>query len=195
MRLTSLACGNQHIWACDSKGGVYFRVGTQPLNPNLMLPAWITLEPPVQLAGVTLVSVHSSPNDQMLWALDSRWNVHVRTGITEEMPVGTDWEHVPGLQACQLALSTRTVWARCPNGDLARRYGITDKNPAGDYWKKIPGSVSCFTVTSSDELWAVGSSGCLLQRLTKTFSHSHNTQNNQAATSHPEELEDEWEVI
>lgn len=49
-----------------------------------------------QLAGVTLVSVHSSPNDQMLWALDSRWNVHVRTGITEEMPVGTDWEHVPG---------------------------------------------------------------------------------------------------
>lgn len=50
-----------------------------------------------------------------------------------------------GLQACQLALSTRTVWARCPNGDLARRYGITDKNPAGDYWKKIPGNVLCFT--------------------------------------------------
>ncbi|XP_031213561.1 tectonin beta-propeller repeat-containing protein 2 isoform X3 [Mastomys coucha] len=195
VRLTSLACGNQHIWACDSRGGVYFRVGTQPLNPSLMLPAWIMIEPPVQLAGVTLVSVHSSPNDQMLWALDSRWNVHVRTGITEEMPVGTDWEHVPGLQACQLALSTRTVWARCPNGDLARRYGVTDKNPAGDYWKKIPGSVSCFTVTSSDELWAVGPSGCLLQRLTKTFSHSHNIQNSQAATSHPEELEDEWEVI
>lgn len=195
VRLTSLACGNQHIWACDSRGGVYFRVGTQPLNPSLMLPAWIMIEPPVQLAGVTLVSVHSSPNDQMLWALDSRWNVHVRTGITEEMPVGTDWEHVPGLQACQLALSTRTVWARCPNGDLARRYGITDKNPAGDYWKKIPGSVSCFTVTSSDELWAVGSSGCLLQRLTKTFSHSHNPQNSQVASSHPEELEEEWEVI
>ncbi|XP_052040956.1 tectonin beta-propeller repeat-containing protein 2 isoform X2 [Apodemus sylvaticus] len=195
VRLTSLACGNQHIWACDSRGGVYFRVGTQPLNPSLMLPAWIMIEPPVQLAGITLVSVHSSPNDQMLWALDSRWNVHVRTGITEEMPVGTDWEHVPGLQACQLALSTRTVWARCPNGDLARRYGVTDKNPAGDYWKKVPGSVSCFTVTSSDELWAVGPSGCLLQRLTKTFSHSHNTQNSQAATAHPEELEDEWEVI
>ncbi|KAL1790712.1 tectonin beta-propeller repeat-containing protein 2 isoform X1 [Sigmodon hispidus] len=196
VRLTSLACGNQHIWACDSKGGVYFRVGTQPLNPSLMLPAWIMIEPPVQPAGVTLVSVHSSPNDQMLWALDSRWNVHVRTGITEEMPVGTDWEHVPGLQACQLSLSNRTVWARCPNGDLARRYGITDKNPAGDYWKKIPGTVSCFTVTSSDELWAVGSPGCLLQRLTKTFSHSHNTQkSSQASTSHPEDLEDEWEVI
>uniref|UniRef100_A0A8D2D1C5 Tectonin beta-propeller repeat containing 2 n=1 Tax=Sciurus vulgaris TaxID=55149 RepID=A0A8D2D1C5_SCIVU len=196
IKLTSLACGSQHIWACDSRGGVYFRVGTQPLNPSLMLPAWIMIEPPVQPAGVTLVSIHSSPNDQMLWALDSRWNVHVRTGITEEMPVGTDWEHVPGLQACQLALSTRTVWARCPNGDLARRYGVTDKNPAGDYWKKIPGNVSFFTVTASDELWAVGPPGFLLQRLTKTFSCSHGTQkSSQAATTHPEDLEDEWEVI
>lgn len=196
VKLTSLACGNQHIWACDSRGGVYFRVGTQPLNPSLMLPAWIMIEPPVQPAGVTLVSVHSSPNDQMLWALDSRWNVHVRVGVTEEMPVGTDWEHVPGLQACQLALSTRTVWARCPNGDLARRYGITDKNPAGDYWKKIPGNMACVTVTSSDELWAVGPPGCLLQRLTRTFSHSHSAQKSgQAAAPHPEELGEEWEVI
>ncbi|XP_017383555.1 tectonin beta-propeller repeat-containing protein 2 [Cebus imitator] len=196
VKLTSLACGNQHIWACDSRGGVYFRVGTQPLNPSLMLPAWIMIEPPVQPSGVSLISVHSSPNDQMLWVLDSRWNVHVRTGITEEMPVGTAWEHVPGLQACQLALSTRTVWARCPNGDLARRYGVTDKNPAGDYWKKIPGSVSCFTVTASDELWAVGPPGYLLQRLTKTFSHSHDTQkSSQSAMPHPEDLEDEWEVI
>ncbi|XP_005410808.1 PREDICTED: tectonin beta-propeller repeat-containing protein 2 isoform X2 [Chinchilla lanigera] len=320
VKLTSLACGNQHIWACDSRGGVYFRVGTQPLNPSLMLPAWITIEPPVQEgasrpqrrpedpgqastqpqleqsrqshvqggdardllelpwrepprpgesraqgdasqnadrpgaaprpspsrnppkpyctaglpeaesgthkspaapvwtsgiskhssgtcvnyetcstnqpAGVTLVSIFASPDDQMLWALDSRWNVHVRTGVTEEMPVGTSWEHVPGLQACQLALSTRTVWARCPNGDLARRYGITDKNPAGDYWKKIPGNALCFTVTSSDELWAVGPPGYLLQRLTRTFSHTHGTlRSGQAAAPHPEDLEDEWEVI
>lgn len=43
-----------------------------------------------------MVSIHSSPNDQMLWAIDSKWNVHVRVGITDEMPVGTDWEHVPG---------------------------------------------------------------------------------------------------
>ncbi|XP_069396507.1 tectonin beta-propeller repeat-containing protein 2 isoform X2 [Delphinus delphis] len=195
VKLMSLACGNQHVWACDSRGGVYFRVGTQPLNPSLMLPAWITIEPPVQPAGVALVSVHSSPSDQMLWALDSRWNVHVRVGITEEMPVGTDWEHVPGLQACQLALSARTVWARCPNGDLARRYGVTDRNPAGDYWKKIPGHVTCFTVTLSDELWAVGPAGSLLQRLTRTFSHSHGAPSSQATAPHPEDLDDEWEVI
>ncbi|XP_004376767.1 tectonin beta-propeller repeat-containing protein 2 [Trichechus manatus latirostris] len=197
IKLTSLACGNQHIWACDSRGGVYFRVGTQPLNPSLMLPAWIMIEPPVQPAGVILVSIHSSPNDQMLWAIDNKWNVHVRTGITDEMPVGTDWEHVPGLQACQLTLSTRTVWARCPNGDVARRYGVTDKNPAGDYWKKIPGNVSCVTVTAADELWAIGPPGYLLQRLTRTFSHSHGAQKGSlaTATTHPEDFEDEWEVI
>ncbi|XP_051478563.1 tectonin beta-propeller repeat-containing protein 2 isoform X2 [Apus apus] len=197
VRLISLTCGNQHVWACDSSGGIYFRVGTQPFNPNLMLPAWIMIEPPIQPVGINLVSIHSSPNDQMLWAIDSKWNVHVRVGITDEMPVGTDWEHVPGLQACQLAISTRTVWARCPNGDVARRYGITDKNPAGDYWKKIPGNVSRLTVTPLDELWAISTSGSLLQRLTKTFSHSHSLQksNDTSVLLHSDDFEDEWEVI
>ncbi|KFQ16598.1 Tectonin beta-propeller repeat-containing protein 2 [Leptosomus discolor] len=199
VKLISLTCGNQHVWACDTSGGIYFRVGTQPLNPSLMLPAWIMIEPPIQPVGINLVSIHSSPNDQMLWAIDSKWNVHVRVGITDEMPVGTDWEHVPGLQACQLAISTRTVWARCPNGDVARRYGITDKNPAGDYWKKIPGNMDnlCFAVTPLDELWAISASGSLLQRLTKTFSHSHGLQKNSdtSVLLHPDDFEDEWEVI
>ncbi|XP_030307651.1 tectonin beta-propeller repeat-containing protein 2 [Calypte anna] len=197
VKLINLTCGNQHVWACDSSGGIYFRVGTQPFNPSLMLPAWIMIEPPIQPVGINLVSIHSSPNDQMLWAIDSKWNVHVRVGITDEMPVGTDWEHVPGLQACQLAISTRTVWARCPNGDVARRYGITDKNPAGDYWKKIPGNVSRLTVTPLDELWAISTSGSLLQRLTKTFSHSHSLQKNNdtSVLLHTDDFEDEWEVI
>ncbi|KAH0620351.1 hypothetical protein JD844_020676 [Phrynosoma platyrhinos] len=210
VKLRSLACGNQHIWACDSSGGIYFRVGTQPLNPSLMLPAWIMIEPPIQIfvrinsvgnlyqLGDGLVqTVYSSPNDQSLWAIDSKWNIHVRIGITEEMPVGTDWEQIPGLQACELAISTRTVWARCPNGDIARRYGITDKNPAGDYWKKIPGNVSCLTATPQDELWAIGSSGNLLQRLTKTFYHSHTLQKhgNPSMSFHSDDFEDEWEVI
>lgn len=70
-------------------------------------------------------------------------------GSGERRPRGracTDGPRSPaGLQACQLALSARTVWARCPNSHLARRYGVTDKNPAGDYWKKVPGTVTCLT--------------------------------------------------
>uniref|UniRef100_A0A8B9RNL0 Tectonin beta-propeller repeat containing 2 n=1 Tax=Astyanax mexicanus TaxID=7994 RepID=A0A8B9RNL0_ASTMX len=142
LRLISFSCGSQNVWACDTSGMVHFRVGTQPLNPSMMLPAWICIEPPEQPVGVHLVRVQTSPNDRMLWALDSRGNVHVRTGITEEMPVGTAWEHIPGLQASQLVLSTRTAWVRCHNGEVARRYGISEKNPAGDYWKKVPGLVN-----------------------------------------------------
>ncbi|KAM4690537.1 tectonin beta-propeller repeat-containing protein 2 [Rhinophrynus dorsalis] len=194
VKLCSLSCGNQHIWACDTSGVVYFRVGTQPLNPSMMLPAWIMIEPPIQPVGISLVGVYSSPNDRMLWTLDNKCNVYVRVGITEEMPVGVDWEHVPGLQACQLALSARTVWARCPNGDIARRYGITEKNAAGDYWKKIPGNMAWLTVTPLDDLWAVGTTGYLLQRLTKTYSHYPNIPKNDSVLVHSD-FEDEWEVI
>ncbi|XP_028677327.1 tectonin beta-propeller repeat-containing protein 2 isoform X1 [Erpetoichthys calabaricus] len=197
IKLVSLSCGSQNVWACDVSGMVYFRVGTQPLNPSMMLPAWICIEPPEQPVGVHLIKIYTSPNDRMLWVIDNRGNVHVRTGITEEMPVGTIWEHVPGLQASHLAVSRRTVWVCCPNGDLARRYGITDKNPAGDYWKKIPGCVTCLTVTPLDELWAVSQNGCLIQRLTKTFRQDNSSTKPGAGVmaAHSEDLEDEWEVI
>ncbi|KAI1895017.1 hypothetical protein AGOR_G00101940 [Albula goreensis] len=137
----------------------------------------------------------TSPNDRMLWAVDSRANVHVRTGITDEMPVGTDWEHIPGLQASQLVLSTRTAWVCCLNGEIARRYGITDKNPAGDYWKKTPGLVTWLTVTPSDELWAMSQSGSLTRRLTKTFQHGPARSKVISGSTGGEDLEDEWEVI
>ncbi|KAM3919107.1 tectonin beta-propeller repeat-containing protein 2 isoform 1-T2 [Leptodactylus fuscus] len=194
VKLCSLSCGNQHIWACDTSGVVYFRVGTQPLNPSMMLPAWIMIEPPIQPVGINLINVYSSPNDNMLWTLDNKCNVYVRIGITEEMPIGVDWEHVPGLQACQLAVSARTVWALCSNGDIARRYGITEKNAAGDYWKKIPGNMSWLTATPQDELWGVSNAGSLLQRLTKTYSHHPNIPKSDNILAQSD-FEDEWEVI
>ncbi|XP_026856108.2 tectonin beta-propeller repeat-containing protein 2 [Electrophorus electricus] len=195
VRLRSFSCGSQNVWACDANGMVYFRVGTQPLNPSMMLPAWICIEPPEQPLGVHLVVVHTSPNDRMLWALDSRGCVHVRTGITEEMPVGTAWEHIPGLQASQLVLSSRTVWVRCSNGEVARRYGISDKNPAGDYWKKVPGLINWLAVTPMDELWAVTPAGALTQRLTKTLPHNTGKNHGNTGSLSGEELEEEWEVI
>ncbi|MFT7801798.1 tectonin beta-propeller repeat-containing protein 2 [Arapaima gigas] len=195
VRLVSFSCGNQNVWACDENGIIYFRVGTQPLNSSMMLPAWICIEPPEQAVGVHLVSVHTSPNDRMLWAIDSRGNIHVRTGISEEMPVGTDWEHIPGLQASHLAVSVRTVWVLCPNGEVARRYGITEKNPAGDYWKKIPGLISKLSVTPEDELWAISVTSGLICRLTKTFQNNVSKSKSSLGSMGCEDLEDEWEVI
>uniref|UniRef100_A0A673I7Z8 Tectonin beta-propeller repeat-containing protein 2-like n=1 Tax=Sinocyclocheilus rhinocerous TaxID=307959 RepID=A0A673I7Z8_9TELE len=195
VKFLSLSCGSQNVWACDSNGMVYFRVGTQPLNPSMMLPAWICIEPPEQPAGLYLVKIQTSPNDSMLWALDNRGNVHVRVGITEEMPVGTAWEHIPGLQASQLVLSLRTAWVRLYNGAVARRYGITEKNPAGDYWKKIPGLFSWLAVTPMDELWAVAPTGALNQRLTKTLQNCRSKNHGNTGSLSGEELEEEWEVI
>lgn len=55
----------------------------------------------------------------------------------------------------------------------------------------------CFAVTPLDELWAISASGSLLQRLTKTFSHSHSSQKNSdpSVLLHADDFEDEWEVI
>uniref|UniRef100_A0A671RH86 Tectonin beta-propeller repeat-containing protein 2-like n=1 Tax=Sinocyclocheilus anshuiensis TaxID=1608454 RepID=A0A671RH86_9TELE len=195
VKFLSLSCGSQNVWACDHNGMVYFRVGTQPLNPSMMLPAWICIEPPEQPAGLHLVKIQTSPNDSMLWALDNRGNVHVRVGITEEMPVGTAWEHIPGLQARQLVLSMRTAWVRLSNGEVARRYGITERNPAGDYWKKIPGLVSWLAVTPMDELWAVAPTSALNQRLTKTLQNNRSKNHGNVGSLSGEELEEEWEMI
>ncbi|XP_062252837.1 tectonin beta-propeller repeat-containing protein 2 isoform X2 [Platichthys flesus] len=195
VRLVSLSCGSQNIWAVDSLGVVYFRVGTQPLNPSMMLPAWIHIEPPVQPIGVQLLSVQTSPNDRLLWAVDNRGTVFVRTGLSDEMPVGTDWELVPGLAVSQLVLSCRTVWVRCVNGDLARRYGVSDRNPAGDYWKKIPGNANWLTVTPEDELWAVTLVGGLSRRLTKLLPQTPCKPASSGPALSGDDVEDEWELI
>ncbi|XP_051250468.1 tectonin beta-propeller repeat-containing protein 2 isoform X4 [Dicentrarchus labrax] len=279
VRLVSVSCGSQNVWAVDSRGVVYFRVGTQPLNPSMMLPAWIHIEPPVQVThtdwihieppvqvthtdwihieppvqvthtdwihieppvqvththwihieppvqvthtdwihieppvqvthtdwihieppvqpiGVQLVSIQTSPNDRLLWALDNRGSVFVRTGLSDEMPVGTDWELVPGLAVSQLVLSSRTVWVRCVNGDLARRYGVSDRNPAGDYWKKIPGNANWLTVTPEDELWAVTLIGGLSRRLTKLLPQATCRPAPSGPSLSGDDVDDEWELI
>uniref|UniRef100_A0A3Q3JGY5 Tectonin beta-propeller repeat containing 2 n=1 Tax=Monopterus albus TaxID=43700 RepID=A0A3Q3JGY5_MONAL len=193
VRLVSVSCGSQNVWAVDSRGVVYFRVGTQPMNASMMLPAWIHIEPPVQPIGVQLVSIQTSPNDHLLWVLDNRGTVFVRTGLCDEMPVGTDWELVPGLVVSQLVLSCRTVWVRCVNGDLARRYGVSDRNPAGDYWKKIPGNANWVTVTPEDELWAVTLTGGLSRRLTKLLPQTPTRPAPGPISG--DDVDDEWELI
>ncbi|XP_051942082.1 tectonin beta-propeller repeat-containing protein 2 [Hippocampus zosterae] len=197
VRLVSISCGSQNVWALDSRGLVYFRVGTQPLNPNMMLPAWIHIEPPEQPVGVQLVSIETSPNDCHLWALDNRGAVFVRTGLSNEMPVGTNWDPVPGLSVSQLVLSRRTVWVRCVNGDLARRYGVSDRNPAGDYWKKIPGNANWLTVTPDDDLWAVTAMGGLARRMTKLLPPTPRRPAPPSGTNGGggDDVDDEWELL
>lgn len=69
VRLVSISCGSQNVWALDSRGLVYFRVGTQPLNPNMMLPAWIHIEPPEQVTYIpTLLTGTRGHASRTTWA-------------------------------------------------------------------------------------------------------------------------------
>uniref|UniRef100_A0A3B3ZJX7 Uncharacterized protein n=2 Tax=Periophthalmus magnuspinnatus TaxID=409849 RepID=A0A3B3ZJX7_9GOBI len=116
------------------------------------------------------------------------------------MPVGTAWDHVPGLQVAQILLGLDSVWVRCVNGDVSRRVGVSEKNCAGDYWRRSPGTCSCLTVTPGDELWAVTPNGLLSRRLTKLLPHcpapSANRGHAPSVTSlSAEDADDEWELI
>lgn len=128
------------------------RVGTPPAERRLLVPG-VPCE--TVISGGLWSQAHgracpadraSFPGAPALCPEESRLSGRVGPPLLHP---GSEDSHMlclpAGLQACQLALSARTVWARCPNGDLARRYGVTDKNPAGDYWKKIPGNVTCVT--------------------------------------------------
>uniref|UniRef100_A0A673BVR2 Tectonin beta-propeller repeat containing 2 n=1 Tax=Sphaeramia orbicularis TaxID=375764 RepID=A0A673BVR2_9TELE len=84
VRLVSVSCGSQNVWAVDSRGVVYFRVGTQPLNPSMMLPAWIHIEPPLLLSSRTV------------WVRCVNGDVARRYGVSEKNPAGDYWKRIPG---------------------------------------------------------------------------------------------------
>lgn len=66
------------------------------MRPPYLVIVYVTDVISLQPIGVHLVNIQTSPNDRLLWAVDNRGGVFVRTGLSDEMPVGTDWELVPG---------------------------------------------------------------------------------------------------
>uniref|UniRef100_A0A8C4Q3J5 Tectonin beta-propeller repeat containing 2 n=1 Tax=Eptatretus burgeri TaxID=7764 RepID=A0A8C4Q3J5_EPTBU len=196
IRLVSVACGTETVWACDTTGMVYFRIGTQPLNPSNMLPAWVSLEPPSQ--GAPLCKLACSVDDKHVWALDARGGVFVRNGISDTFPIGANWEFL-----ADLAVSSTTTWLLLPGGDIARRVGIRAINHAGDYWRRMPGCLSAITVNETDEVWGVNPNGSLLRRLTCTirFPKDREEQSSPWPSARLEGLHchdilgDDWEVL
>ncbi|KAE8277165.1 Tectonin beta-propeller repeat-containing protein 2 [Larimichthys crocea] len=166
VRLVSVSCGSQNVWAVDSRGVVYFRVGTQPLNPSMMLPAWIHIEPPVQPIGVQLVIFRRV----LMIICSGRWT-------TEEVSSS-------GLDSV-----TRCLWGR--TGSWSQGW----RNAAGDYWKKIPGTANWLTVTPEDELWAVTLIGGLSRRLTKPLPQTPCRPAPSGPSPRGDDVDDEWVLI
>ncbi|XP_062587133.1 tectonin beta-propeller repeat-containing protein 2-like, partial [Saccostrea cucullata] len=164
--LTSISCGTVHVWAVDTQGVVYQRIGVKAPTSHSLNAAWLPVDMGRQTSTV-FTNIATGPKDFMVWAIDNRRQVYARKGVTEDMPIGEDWIHVPGTLATQLTVSKKCVWALNPNGEILCRFGISMKNPTGDYWRKVPGVFDQISVSHSDQMWAVSQEGQLHRRFTK----------------------------
>ncbi|XP_041353427.1 tectonin beta-propeller repeat-containing protein 2-like [Gigantopelta aegis] len=155
-QLIHVSCNALFVWAVDCEGHVYHRIGAKAPQDQQLSPAWLPID---SFSEIVFTKVIVGPLDWMVWAIDNRRLAYVRIGITDNMPIGSEWIHIPGTQIMELALSKTGVWALNPNGEVLFRYGISLDNVCGDYWKKLPGVFSHLSVSPSDDLWAISMEG------------------------------------
>ncbi|XP_022257676.1 tectonin beta-propeller repeat-containing protein 2-like isoform X1 [Limulus polyphemus] len=216
IRLTYISCSHQSVWACDDNGFVMMRLGTlKPPSVHNLPQAWIVIDTQTTvipgslskenpktkslfdllgsytISSTCFTKVYTGPKFFMVWAIDNKNNVFVREGVFSDLPVGTDWVNVPGIQAKQLALSEETVWALTVEGDVYRRFGISETNFIGDYWKKIPGHLELLSVTVDDNLWGLKDDGALYSHL----SYSISFEDNKTRANTKEFEEEDWEIL
>ncbi|KAK8782374.1 hypothetical protein V5799_016285 [Amblyomma americanum] len=221
-QLTHLSCSYETVWACDTKGTVYMRIGSlRPPAPRTLPPAWVPVESGYQeespfISASTsenpfslpfeisrflkphLTKVYVGPRNFMVWAIDNRKRIYVREGIYPELHIGTSWVEVPGIQARQLCVSEKAVWALTPSGEIYRRFGISNNNFVGDYWKRIPGHATCLAVSIDDRLWSVATDGSALQLSTCELPSRINEMDTLGLSASAEKSDadmDGWELV
>ncbi|XP_060077875.1 tectonin beta-propeller repeat-containing protein 2-like [Ylistrum balloti] len=165
VHLMSVSCGQTNVWALDSDGVVYQRIGVKAPSSHSLTQAWLPVDSGA--SGTTFIQICSGPKDWMVWAIDNRRQVYTRTGITDRMPIGTNWVHVPGTLAQQITMSERNVWALNPVGEILCRYGVTPENPTGNYWRKVPGIFIHISTSALDDIWAINQKGHIYRRRTR----------------------------
>ncbi|XP_078483137.1 uncharacterized protein LOC100177602 isoform X2 [Ciona intestinalis] len=171
VKMLHISCGSQYVWAVDTNGEVYMRVGVTVTDDHTtMTPAWLSLDnSPSNASGSKFIQVVCGPSDNNVWAVDNLGKVFIRTQITNECPVGEEWKIVEGALVKQIVISNHSVWALKQDGSLLRRFGISHSDFAGDYWKKIPGNFFALAVTPYDELWAIDQHFRLRGHITQTY--------------------------
>eukprot|EP00105_Crassostrea_gigas_P024495 XP_011444749.1 PREDICTED: tectonin beta-propeller repeat-containing protein 2 isoform X2 [Crassostrea gigas] len=195
--LTSISCGTLNVWAVDNQGIVYQRIGVKAPTSHSLNAAWLPVDMGKQSTTV-FTHIATGPKDFMVWAIDNRRQVYARRGVTENMPIGEEWVHVPGTLATQLTVSDTCVWALNPNGEILCRYGISLKNPTGDYWRKVPGVFYQISVSDSDQMWGVSKEGQLYKRYTKCLKKGSNSALDQLLpkrSSVSMSSDDGWELL
>ncbi|XP_067682961.1 tectonin beta-propeller repeat-containing protein 2-like [Haliotis asinina] len=165
-QLIHVSCNSQYVWTVDCNGLVYQRIGAKAPTDQQLSPAWLPID---SFSEITFTQVVTGPLEWMVWAIDNRRLGYVRQGITDRMPIGREWVHVPGTQITELTVTKTGVWALNPHGEVLYRYGISRDNPCGNYWKKVPGVFTHLSASPTDDLWAISREGHLLQCRTKYF--------------------------
>ncbi|XP_046579933.1 tectonin beta-propeller repeat-containing protein 2-like isoform X3 [Haliotis rubra] len=165
-QLIHVSCNSQYVWTVDCNGWVYQRIGAKAPTDQQLSPAWLPID---SFSEITFTQVVTGPLEWMVWAIDNRRLGYVRQGITDRMPIGREWVHVPGTQITELTVTKTGVWALNPHGEVLYRYGISRDNPCGNYWKKVPGVFAHLSASPTDDLWAISREGHLLQCRTKYF--------------------------
>ena len=161
-----------HVWAVDSSGGVYLRLGSlEPPPSGKVSPSWLPVDAYGVVEGARIVQVLSSGGGDMVWARDSEDGVYVREGVfPEDHPQGTGWVAVTGVLVAGLTLSRSSVWAVSRSGGVFRRRGVTPTNWLGDSWSRVPGplggQVTALAAGQCDTLWALDMEGNMMQMTT-----------------------------
>lgn len=141
IKLEHIAMGTDVIWALDSQGQVWFRLGS--VGPHEIVPAWLALED----SDLKLTRIASSSSIHMVWAIDTDQRVVVREGIYPDFRHGTSWTHVDGVEkVVDIIASHAYIWVLTQDGSFYKRCGITEVNVKGEFWEAV--SLHSHTLTS-----------------------------------------------
>ncbi|XP_064621989.1 tectonin beta-propeller repeat-containing protein 2-like [Lineus longissimus] len=196
-QIVYVSAGMMNVWSVDSEGTIYLRIGVTAAENQVMNPVWVPVDGAPQ-SGAQFVKVFTGPEDRKVWAIDNKKTVYVRIGITDTMPLGTDWISVPGTSAEHMTISKDMVWALSPSGEVLARYGLTDQDCVGNYWKKIPGIFSQISASPHNDLWAITKEGQLYERTTGSFiplRHQRLDSRLRTISAGSDVSEGDWELV
>ena len=109
------------VWAVDSTGQVYMRLGSLHPPPAHAVPVWLPLPREETLPeDCRMVEVVVSSAGHMVWARDDMQRVYAREGVYPDLPLGTGWSLVTGLALQSLAVSRTGVWGLSERGAVFR---------------------------------------------------------------------------
>lgn len=94
-QLTWLSCGSQNLWAVDSEGSVYMRIGVGPPSRSLLNPAWVPIDGTPSGVGARFTKVFTGHNDWMVSSNDwlvshSDWLVSHNDRLVELQPLDSE---------------------------------------------------------------------------------------------------------